>query len=59
MFIEVFLVAIYCVQECEIINLDINNVMLHISCVKIIDYSTAFIEYDNGAILVVYIYGWV
>ena len=55
---EVFLVDIYCVQDILISNLSVSNVMFHVSFVKIIESSAAFIEYDHGAVVKVHIYGW-
>ena len=56
--LEVFLVDIYCVQDILISNLSVSNVMFHVSFVKIIESSAAFIEYDHGAVVKVHIYGW-
>ena len=48
MLVEVKLVALYCVQEIVISNLDVDNVMFHVSCVTIIYPSAEFLNMILG-----------
>ena len=56
---EIFLVALYCVQNILISSLAVNSVMFHFSRFIIIEVPAALFEHDYGAISKVHVYRWV
>ena len=56
---EICLVALYCVKKSVISNLDINIVMLFVSCAILIEASAVLFEYNAGAVVEVHAGRWV
>ena len=57
--VEVCLVALYCVTKSALSNLSVDNVMFHVSCVIIIEFSAALLEHDTGDVIKMNVGGWV
>ena len=49
--VKVCLVALYCVTKSALSNLSVDNIMFHVSCVIIIEFSAALLEHDTGDVI--------